>query len=853
MVRQSYNGSKRKSPYKQSEEWMDVPITFPPVSTDDVSDGPLIVEAAVEGCWIQRVFVDQGAAVQVMFEHCFDNLSPDIKARLAPTQTELVGFSGEQLIPIRKIELKVCFRERGLTRNTIMKFMVVRASSPYSIILGRTGLLELWAVSSTIHGMMNFPTPKGIATICARAKPIYECRWSERKVVEQEETIKETKEIRNQSMEEEEKGTYYYVKMPFGLKNTGATYQRLIDSDFQTQLGRNLEAYMDDMVIKSKTERDMIIDIAETFDNMRKINMKLNPMKCSFGIGEGKFLGYMVRGAIPLVLRNTENITKENKEDYKWTEEAEHAFQELKKLILELSTLTTPELKETLFVYLATSHDAVSGVLVADRKGKQMPIRYVSQTLHEAERNYAPLEKLALCLLHLTLARTKNSTKDKGVDVGCSGGFKIGGMQMNCEFIASNEGMEKHLAKAKVPAALFKKFSIRNIPRNQNQKADVLSKLALVAFNHLTNEILVKVLNSKSVDVQKVNTIVEEEEYYWMTPIIKCLEEGVWPTDKNEARTFRMKIGQYVVEDEVLFKKSYLSPMLRCVGSLQVNYIIKEVHERACGLHAKARSVAAKIMRQGYYWPTMHRDTKEVVDKCDIFQIHASVTKLPKTRLTSVMSPWPFYQWGLDILGPLLEGPGKLKFIIVAIDYFTKWIEAKPLAKTTYNGTQLVNDPFKSWCEKWKIKHMNTAVAHPQANDLMEKANKSLMHGLKARLGRERVGWVNELPNILWAHRTMLKTSNGETPFSLTYGSEAFIPAEIGMSTYRTIHFNELQNVKEMRLNLDLSQERRETTTIREAKYKKKVEQCYNKRVRPMSFKVGDFVYRKNAASRVEN
>ncbi|GJX94428.1 reverse transcriptase domain-containing protein [Tanacetum coccineum] len=96
------------------------------------------------------------------------------------------------------------------------------------------------------------------------------------------------------------------------------------------------------------------------------------------------------------------NITEENKDDYRWTEYAEHAFQEMKKLIIELPTLTTPGLRETLYVYLAASKDAVSGVLVVDRKGKQTPIRYVSQTLHDAERNYAPLEKLALCLLHLS-------------------------------------------------------------------------------------------------------------------------------------------------------------------------------------------------------------------------------------------------------------------------------------------------------------------------------------------------------------------------------------------------------------------------------------------------------------------
>ncbi|GKB51566.1 hypothetical protein Tco_0902319 [Tanacetum coccineum] len=154
---------------------------------------------------------------------------------------------------------------------------------------------------------------------------------------------------------------------------------------------------------------------------------------------------------------------------------------------------------------------------------------------------------------------------------------------------------------------------------------------------------MIKVLNAKYVDVQEVSTIVEEEEDNLMTPIIKCLEEGIWLTDENEARTLRMKIGQYVVEDGVLFKKSYRSPMLRCVGPLQVNYIIREVHEGACGMHASARSEVAKIMRRGYYWPTMYGETKEV---------------------------------GLDIMVALPEGPGKLKFIIMAIVYFMKWIEA---------------------------------------------------------------------------------------------------------------------------------------------------------------------------------
>ncbi|GKA76586.1 reverse transcriptase domain-containing protein [Tanacetum coccineum] len=124
---------------------------------------------------------------------------------------------------------------------------------------------------------------------------------------------------------------------------------------------------------------------------------------------------------------------------------------------------------------------------------------------------------------------------------------------------------------------------------------------------------------------------------------------------------------------------------------------------------------------------------------------------------------------------------------------------------------------------------------------------------IKARLGRERTGWVNELPNVLWAHRTSLKQINGETPFSLTYESEAVIPAEIGMPTHRTMKIREDKNEDELRLNMDLLQERREAATIRKAKYKTKMEQYYNQKVRPVSFKPDECVFRRNEASRVED
>ncbi|GKD49315.1 reverse transcriptase domain-containing protein, partial [Tanacetum coccineum] len=233
----------------------------------------------------------------------------------------------------------------------------------------------------------------------------------------------------------------------------------------------------------------------------------------------------------------------------------------------------------------------------------------------------------------------------------------------------------------------------------------------------------------------------------------------------------------------------------------------------------------------------------------------------------------PFYKWGIDIAGPFPEGPSKVKFLIVAIDYFTKWIEAKPVATITGNqvkkfvwdnivcrfglpgeiisdnGKQFRDNPFKDWCEKLCIRQCFASVKHPQTNGLVERANRSLGEGIKARLDERSKDWIGELSHVLWSHRTMIKSSNGETPFSLTYGTEAVIPAEIGMPTLRTMEVDPTKNDEALEVNLDLIEEKREQAAIQEAKSKTKMEKYYNSRVRGTSFKPGDMVYRSNDAS----
>ncbi|GJW02463.1 reverse transcriptase domain-containing protein [Tanacetum coccineum] len=309
--------------------------------------------------------------------------------------------------------------------------------------------------------------------------------------------------------------------------------------------------------------------------------------------------------------------------------------------------------------------------------------------------------------------------------------------------------------------------------------------------------------------------------------------DGTFPVEVKKARAVKRKSWQFSIINGTLYKKKFLGPWLRCVGPLQANYVLREIHEGSFSIHASTRSVMAKALRI----------------------VHKPVPRSPQQKLTPIMSSWPFYKWGIVIAGPFPEGPGKVKFLIVAIDYFMKWIEAKPVATITGNqiknfmwdnivcrfgllgeiisdnGKQFQDNSFKDWCEKLCIRQHFVSVKHPQTNGLV----------------------MEELPHVLWAHRTMIKSSNGDTSFSLTYGTEAVIPAEIGMPTLRIAEVDLVQNDEALEINLDLLEERRDQATIREAKSKAKMERYYNSKVRSTSFKPGDLVYRNNDAIRAED
>ncbi|GJT92448.1 reverse transcriptase domain-containing protein [Tanacetum coccineum] len=436
-------------------------------------------------------------------------------------------------------------------------------------------------------------------------------------------------------------GVYYYIKMSFGIKNAGATYQWLVDKAFEKQISTNLEVYVDDLVIKSYTEPEILKDIEVTFQTLRNINMKLNPKKCAFEAEERMFLGHV--GSNQRCLVNRKRLEADANLSYGSSRlEGSGAG-------LILTNLKGMEFTYALrFEFVASNNEAlVAGLRIAEQMG---------------------VKNLAAKVDSLLVAN-----------------------QINGSYIAKEKSMIQYLEKAKALIIGFTKFSIEQVSRSENKKANALGK-----------------------------------------------------------------------------------------------YVVREIHEGSCSMHFGSRSIVAKAIRSGYYWPTMHKDARNIIRKCDDCQVHHPVPRNPQQKLTLITSPWPLYKWGIDILGPFPEAQGKVKFLIVAIDYFTKWIKANPVA--TMTGKQI-----------------------------------------------KKFVWdniVEEVPHLLWAHRTMIKTSNGYTPFSLTYDTEVVIPVEIGMPSLRCVEVDQVLNDEALLLNLDMLEEKRERATIREAKSKAKMENYYNANVR---------------------
>ncbi|GJX35919.1 reverse transcriptase domain-containing protein [Tanacetum coccineum] len=353
--------------------------------------------------------------------------------------------------------------------------------------------------------------------------------------------------------------------------------------------------------------------------DVQKLNGKLASLN--------RFLSKSAEKSLPF-FKTLKKCTK--KSDFQWTQEAEVAFKQMKKLIAKLSMLTAPKENEELIMYLAAAKEAISAVLMTERGGKQLLV-------------YFPIKQL-LSKSEISGRMLKWKFKLEGYDIQYRPRISIKG-QILADFIVERPDEESSDELVAEPWTLFTDWSscvdssgagliltnsegvefaytMRFSTAEREQEGGCPKQDCIYKLAHLSKQVLVEELKEKSIHDKEVLAIVEEEGQIWMTPICEYLTKEILSEDKKKARVVRRKASRYTMINGTLYKKSFLGPWLRCIGPLQANYVLREIHEGSCSMHSGPRSVVVKAIRMGYYWPTMHTNARKLIRECNYCQVH---------------------------------------------------------------------------------------------------------------------------------------------------------------------------------------------------------------------------------------
>ncbi|KAM0897262.1 hypothetical protein ACQ4PT_022702 [Festuca glaucescens] len=756
-------------------------------------------------------------------------------------------------------------------------------------------------------------------------------------------------------------GIYCYTGMPFGLKNAGATFQWLMCIALGEQMGRNAEAYVDDIVVKTRKGDTLIEDLRETFTNLRKVNIKLNPAKCVFGVPSGKLLGFLVshRGieANPDKIRAIEEMKPPRKlkdiqrltgclaalgcfiarlgekalpffklmkktGEFKWTLEADEAFAALKRYLTSPPVMVAPRTRETLLLYLAAIPRTASAVLVAEREGPplknkeskskpkpqdlseegtspdsvlevlqgdlaetappdgldgptgeptlaealepspeetsasrfvQHPVYFVSMVLREARERVVtkylletvlhnpnatgrvaeqaielqPFEltfdttptKKSRALAEFTAEWTDASPDDgeaeeetqqpailtsptgdklryvvqfcfkdtdkcsnniaeyEGLLAGLRAAVALGVKRLivqgdsqllvhfsNKVYKPKDDHMIAYLEEVRRMEKHFLGLGLTFTHRGDNKEADEIARQASRGeaqrpgvFEERLFQPSTRPPSASQKDLpedlppppttgapdcgppsgNRLVVAIAPQEAGWIDEIRDYLKGGLPPeNDDAAAESLVRRAKNYCLIDGELYCRRPNGVALRCIPLEEGKKLIDDIHAGECSHQSSARTLAGKAFRSGFYWPTALDDAIEIVKSCEACQFHAKQIHQPAQGLQTIPLSWPFAVWGLDILGPFPRALGGYRFLFIAVDKFTKWVEVEavrtiparsavkfikglvcrfgvPNRIITDNGSQFTSGIFKSYYADIGTKICYASVAHP--------------------------------------------------------------------------------------------------------------------------------------------
>uniref|UniRef100_A0A669BG86 Gypsy retrotransposon integrase-like protein 1 n=1 Tax=Oreochromis niloticus TaxID=8128 RepID=A0A669BG86_ORENI len=637
-------------------------------------------------------------------------------------------------------------------------------------------------------------------------------------------------------------GLFQFRVLPFGLCNAPATFQRLMNSVLAGLIYKTCAVYLDDIVIASPTFEQHLVDLEEVLGRLQAAGLSLKLKKCQFCLDEFTFLGYRItssgvkpdpdkvkavkefdtptsvkhirqflgltgyyRRFIQNYARHAEPLHAITRKDnaFHWDDSCQRAMDTLKDHVTSAPILSFPDFDRPFSIHADACDIGLGAALMQkDDKGREYVVAFASRSLHKAELPYCTSEKECLAVIwalehfrsyvegvHVTIFTDHNSLR----------------------WLMSRQNPTGRLARWSLRLQDFD-FTIVHKPGAQNKVPDALSRHPLPLTSDRPTDLLPDHAVMGSLDIRTLPPVILADrsqlrrlqlDDHVTGPLLRDIEAD--SLNISDSAT----LLQYVVYDSLLY---YRDPKSTCalhpLKELKLfaptsmrGTLLDYYHDHPTAGHLGVSKTLARL-RFRFFWPKMAADVKCYVTSCSVCQLTKPSQKKAAGLMVPIVPQKPWEYVGVDFVGPLPRTPAGNAYLIVFVDYLTKWVEASAVKEATSQvaagkfvtdifarhgtptylisdrGSPFVSELFEHVVSALGSVHRLTTAYHPQTN-ATERVNRTLKTAIRAYVGDKHTSWDKFLPQICFALRTAPHDSTGMTPAMMLYGRELDTPLDL--------------------------------------------------------------------------